>query len=162
MNRNYTLNEFLMIVKEFRKNYPALSLSTDLITGFPGETEKQFNNSLEILKSIEPDIVNVSRFGSRPKTAAKNMKNKNSAKIIKNRSKIAAELVDKLTLERNKGWLNWEGDVLISEKSKYGDWIGRNFAYKPVVIKSPENLMGKFLKVCIDDASLGYLIGHLS
>ncbi|MFX0133484.1 MAG: tRNA (N(6)-L-threonylcarbamoyladenosine(37)-C(2))-methylthiotransferase [Candidatus Hodarchaeota archaeon] len=161
MNRNYTTENFVKIINEFRSKFPLLTLSTDLIVGFPGETEEQFKNSLNLLEMIQPDIVNISRFGLRPKTKAKEMSNKISAEIIKNRSKLATELVNQLTLKRNKEWIDWEGEVLISEKSKYGDWMGRNYAYKPVVIKSSDNLFGKFLKVHIDKASPGYLIGHL-
>ncbi|MHA1299753.1 MAG: tRNA (N(6)-L-threonylcarbamoyladenosine(37)-C(2))-methylthiotransferase [Candidatus Helarchaeota archaeon] len=161
MNRNYNVQDFLSIVNDFRKKFPRLTISTDLIVGFPGETETQFSNSLKILEKIKPDIVNISRFGARPKTAAKSMKNRISANIIKNRSKKATELVNNLTLQRNYQWIGWEGNILISEKSKYGDWTGRNFAYKPVVIKSQENLLGKYLKVHIDKAGPGYLIGHL-
>ncbi|NVM03630.1 MAG: tRNA (N(6)-L-threonylcarbamoyladenosine(37)-C(2))-methylthiotransferase, partial [Candidatus Helarchaeota archaeon] len=70
MNRNYTIEDFLKIVKEFRIKFPLLTLSTDLIIGFPGETEVQFRNSLKLLENIKPDIVNISRFGQRPKTKA--------------------------------------------------------------------------------------------
>ena len=84
-----------------------------------------------------------------------------SVDIIKKRSKLATELINQLTLKRNKKWINWEGEVLVLEKSKYGDWMGRNYAYKPIVIKSSDNLFGKFIKVHIDEVSPGYLIGHL-
>ncbi|MHA1379946.1 MAG: tRNA (N(6)-L-threonylcarbamoyladenosine(37)-C(2))-methylthiotransferase [Candidatus Helarchaeota archaeon] len=158
MNRNYTIEDFLKIVREFRNKFPLLTLSTDLIIGFPGETEVQFKNSLKLLEKIKPDIVNISRFGRRPKTKAKKMNNQIPPDIIKKRSKIATDLVNQLTLERNKKWINWEGEVLVSEKSKYGDWIGRNYAYKPVVIKSSKNLLGKFIKIHVDKARPGYLV----
>lgn len=161
MNRNYTSNDFLTIVKEFRKKFPPLTLSTDLIVGFPGETEAQFNNSLKFLEDIQPDIVNISRFEPRPKTAAKKMKTKIPARIIESRSKKATKFINDLTIKRNLELIDWEGEVLISEKSKYGDWTGRNYAYKPIVIKSSKNLLGQFLKVHVDEASPGYLLGHL-
>ncbi|MFX1451653.1 MAG: tRNA (N(6)-L-threonylcarbamoyladenosine(37)-C(2))-methylthiotransferase [Promethearchaeota archaeon] len=161
MNRNYNSDDFLKIIKEFRNIHPLLTISTDLIIGFPGENEEQFINSLKLLETIKPDIINISRYGARPKTKAKKMENQLSADIIKNRSVKATELVNQITLERNKKWIDWEGEVLITEKSKYGDWMGRNFTYKPIVIKSSDNLFGKVIKVHIDEASPGYLIAHL-
>ncbi len=161
MNRNYTIEDVLKIIEEFRNKFPLLTLSTDLIIGFPGETEEQFQNSLKILEKINPDIVNISRFGQRPKTKAKKMNNQIPPDIIKKRSKTATELVNQLTLERNKKWINWEGEVLVSEKSKYGDWMGRNFAYKPIVIKSSDNLFGKFVIVNIDKVNPFVLFGKM-
>ncbi len=70
MRRFYTAAEFKSIVEAFREEFPDLTLATDIIVGFPGETEKAFNNTLKLLKEIQPDITNVSKFFARPKTAA--------------------------------------------------------------------------------------------
>ncbi len=82
---------------------------------------------------------------------------------IKRRSAVAAELARRISLERNKRWVGWVGEVLVDEKGKVdGSWVGRNFAYKPVAVKSTENLLGKTVKVKVEAAAGTYLKGTIS
>jgi threonylcarbamoyladenosine tRNA methylthiotransferase CDKAL1 len=149
MRRCYTIQEFKDTVATLRAAYPLLTLSTDIICGFPGENANAFENTLRLIREAQPDIVNVSKFFARPKTAAWEMHNLSIEKTeIKHRSAQAAELARKISLERNQRWLAWSGDILVDEKGKFaGSWVGRNFAYKPIVFKSDENLIGK--KLCV-------------
>jgi tRNA A37 methylthiotransferase MiaB len=62
-----------------------------------------------------------------------------------------------VSLEKNKKWLGWTGEILIDEKGKGQSWIGRNFAYKPIVVKSTKNLICKFLRVRVTKAFSTYL-----
>ncbi len=159
MRRFYTAQEFKGIVEAFREEFPDITVATDVIVGFPGETEEAFNNTLELLREIQPDVTNVSKFFARPKTAAWDMRDGLVDKEeTKRRSTVAAELAKKLSAKRNRNWVGWTGEVLVDEKGKVeGSWIGRNFAYKPIVIKSHEELLGKTLKVEITEASQTYL-----
>ena len=75
MNRKYSVNEFMKIVNEFRKTIPKITISTDVICGFPSETYEQFEDTLDLINEIKPDHLNISRFGARPGTAAQNMNN---------------------------------------------------------------------------------------
>jgi len=71
-------------------------------------------------------------------------------------------LAKKISAQRNKKWVGWRGEVLVDEKGKVeGSWIGRNFAYKPIVIKSNETLLGKALKVEVTETSITYLKGRI-
>ena len=80
----------------------------------------------------------------------------------KRRSAVAAELSKGLSAERNLRWVGWSGEVLVDEKGKVeGSWVGRNFAYKPVVVKSMDNLLGKTLQVKVVEASATYLNGDV-
>ena len=163
MRRFYTAQEFKAIVEAFREEFPDLTLATDVIVGFPGETEEAFNNTLKLMEEIQPDITNVSKFFARPKTAAWEMHDGLVEKEeIKRRSTVAAELAKKLSAKRNKNWVGWNGEVLVDEKGKVeGSWIARNFAYKPIVVKSSEDLLGKTLKVEVVEASQTYLKGKI-
>jgi threonylcarbamoyladenosine tRNA methylthiotransferase CDKAL1 len=163
MRRFYTAREFKAIVEAFREEFPDLTLATDVIVGFPGETEEAFNNTLKLLDEIQPDITNVSKFFARPKTAASEMRNSLVEKEeIKRRSTVASELAKNLSAKRNKNWVSWSGEVLVDEKGKIeGSWIARNFAYKPIVIKSNEDLLGKTLRVEVVEASMTYLKGKI-
>jgi threonylcarbamoyladenosine tRNA methylthiotransferase CDKAL1 len=163
MRRFYTAAEFKEIVKTFRAKFPQLTLATDVIVGFPGETAEAFQNTLELLEEVKPDVTNVSKFFARPKTVAARMKEGLVDKEeTKRRSTVTAELAKRLSAERNQRWVGWSGEVLIDEKGKVeGSWVGRNFAYKPIVVKSKDNLLGKTLQVKVVDALGTYLIGEL-
>lgn len=164
MRRLYTTKKFKEIVGAFRSEFPDLTLATDIIVGFPGETEQAFQNTLDLLMEVEPDVTNVSKFFARPKTAAWDMKDGLvDQEEIKRRSTTASNLVKKLSAKRNKRWVGWTGKILVDERGKISDtWVGRNFAYKPIVVKSKKNLLGKELKVKVVEASETYLRGSIT
>ncbi|MGB9842526.1 MAG: tRNA (N(6)-L-threonylcarbamoyladenosine(37)-C(2))-methylthiotransferase [Candidatus Bathyarchaeales archaeon] len=163
MRRGYTVKDFKEITATFRTAFPEITVATDVICGFPGETREAFENTLKLIAEVKPDIVNVSKFFPRPKTAAAAMQEDFvDANEVKWRSAEAAKLVKRIALERNQRWIGWSGEVLIDEKGKVpGSWIGRNFAYKPVVIKSQENMLGKMLRVKVVKAFSTHLMGTL-
>jgi len=155
MRRCYTTKEFKDIAAQFKKAFPQLTLSTDVICGFPGESSEAFEKTLNLLKEVKPDVVNVSKFFARPKTAALKMKEEFvELNEIKRRSILAAQLAKKIALERNQQWLGWRGEILVNEKGKVqNSWVGRNFAYKPItVISGKEDLLGKTVRVKIVNA----------
>ena len=152
MNRMYSADVFRRIVRTFRKEVPNMTVATDVICGFPGESEEAFKHTMELLEEVQPDVVNISKFFARPNTPAERMKPLPN-QTVKERSRKMAELVRQITLEKNKAWLNWEGKILIDEKGKTpSSWIGRNFAYKPITVRSNKNLLGKVLNVQISRA----------
>lgn len=162
MRRFYGAQEFKNICEAFRENFPDLTLATDVIVGFPGETEEAFQNTLKLLDEIKPDVTNVSKFFARPKTAAWEMQdNLVDKEETKRRSTLAADLAKKLSAECNSRWIGWSGKVLFDEKGKVeGSWVGRNFAYKPIAIKSADSLLGKTLQVKVTEALGTYLKGE--
>lgn len=161
MHRFYTTEEFKGIVNAFRAEFSDLTLATDVIVGFPGESAEAFENTLKLLEQVKPDVVNVSKFFARPKTEAAQMQN-GLVEIdeIKRRSNAAAQLAKRISLERNKHWVDWVGEILVDEKGKVeGSWVGRNFAYKPIVIKSSNDLLGKTVRAKVLEASASCLKG---
>jgi MiaB-like tRNA modifying enzyme len=147
MNRHYSVKDFKRVVRCFREELPGITMATDVICGFPGESEEAFEHTIELVKETQPDIVNVSRFFPRPGTPAKKMEQL-SHLVVKERSGKMASLAGEFSLERNRGWLGWEGRVLVDEVGKEaGSWVGRNFAYKPVVLRGDEDLFGRFVDV---------------
>lgn len=161
MGRGYSPETPLEIIGRFRHAFPELSLSTDVIVGFPTEEEDDFQETLSFLKKVEPDVVNVSKYGARPRTPASKMKDLPS-RVVKERCRVMMETVRELTLRRNRRWLGWRGPCLIDEKAVKGDgWMGRNPAYKPLVIASPKPLLGKIVHVEVVDATNTYLRGEI-
>ena len=160
MNRRYCVDEFKQIVYAFRSKFSKLTLSTDIIVGFPGETAEAFENTKQLIAEVKPDVVNVSKFFSRPGTPAEKL-DPLEPKELNHRSRQLSRLCKQISLEKNKNWLGWEGVVLFDEKGKGESWMGRNFAYKPVVVKTDECLLGRFAKVCVIDTFSTYIEAKL-
>jgi len=161
MGRNYKPSEVEGVVRDLRRFFPNISFSTDVIVGFPTETSKDFNETMKFVCSIKPDAVNISKFGAHPFTQAKKMKQVARADINKRSSRLAA-VVKKLLLENNKKWVGWSGEVLVDEVGrKPGTWVGRNFAYKPVVVYSQENLLGRAVEAKVVGAKSTHLLAEL-
>ena len=95
MRRNYKVNDFKKIIKKFRRHIPDIIISTDIICGFPTETKKDFEKTLNLIKEVKPEVLNISKFYPRPGTEAKKMKQL-STKEIKERSKELSTLYEKL------------------------------------------------------------------
>ena len=165
MKRGYTVENFKKTISAFEKEFPML-LATDIIVGFPTETEEDFQETLKLLEEIRFDMVNISRFGKRPGTEAANMQTLDSD-TMNRRSKKASQVAKKIIEEKNREWVGWKGKILINEIGKLvsigseKQYIGRNLSYKPVLIKSEKNLLGKELNVEIKDSTIGCLIGEI-
>lgn len=162
MRRFYFVNDFMKIVDAFRAYFPEITLATDVICGFPGESKEAFEKTLQLIEDVKPDVVNVSKFFARPRTAAAEMQGDFVPfQEIKRRSGIAAKLAKKVAFERNERWVGWTGEIFVDEVGKIsGSWVGRNFAYKPIVVKSDDDLLGKFLHVNVVQALLTHLEGE--
>jgi len=156
MNRKYSVEQFRKVVEAFRKNFPQLTLATDVICGFPGETKKAFKNTKQLISEVRPDVVNVSKFFARPKTPAEKLI-PIPPEELNRRSKEMSSLSRQVSFDQNKKWVGWTGKVFVDEKGKEGSWMGRNVAYKTVVIKTDENLLGRFVKVNVEKAFSTYL-----
>jgi len=158
MNRLYSTEHFEEIICHFREKIPDITIATDVICGFPGESNKAFNKTLKLIEETQPDIVNISKFFPRPHTAAEKMGPRVPLREVSERSRKMAQLSKKISLEKNRKWMGWGGKILVDEKGKVSNsWIGRNFAYKPIVVRSDEILLGKFVNVRVVKAFATYL-----
>lgn len=146
MKRKYTVEDFLKIVDRFRAKIPDITISTDIICGFPGETEEQSHDSLDLIRKVMPDVLNISKFWARPGTEAAEMNDQIAGLEIKKRSMILTEVFNNIGRIKNERWLDWEGEVMIDEPGKEGTMIGRNYAYKQVIVPGKHDL-GEVVKV---------------
>jgi len=160
MNRGHGSGLYVEAVECFRKELPELTLMTDIIVGYPTETERDFEETLEIIWRTKPDFVNVSRFFPRPGTPAENMKPQ-PPETVSRRIHRLNEVCEAAALERNERWIGWTGEALVDEWGIKGNWICRNYAYKPIAIKTDKNLMGKIIEVEVTDAKTFHLEGKL-
>ncbi len=159
MKRANTVEQFEQIVNNVKNEIKDMTLWTDIIVGHPGETEEDFLQTIDLIKKIEPDVVNISAYALRPGTEAQKMK-QIPTDVKKKRTQELAKLVQDISLKKNKKWINWEGDILIDEYNERNkNWVGRNYAYKPVAIKGDYKL-GDFVNVRITNALKTCLIGE--
>ena len=158
MKRGHTEKTFRDITNEFRKKFERFTISTDVIVGFPTETEEDFEDTLNLLENTKPDIVNLSKYSQRPGTSAAEMKQIDVTEV-KRRSKITYELINRISEKNNKNWIGWEGQVIFDEEHE-GQIRGRNFAYKPIFVKEKPKI-GQISTVKIIDATTHSLIGQI-
>jgi len=165
MRRKYTVREFKDAVKKLKADVPNLTLSTDMICGFPGETKEQFQESVQLIDEIKPDIVNANRFRIRPGTESAEMDNQILGGESKDRCKQLISMFEWSAFLINKKWLGWTGEVILDEIGKEGTdtIIGRNLSYKPIIIDNKENNLkiGDIKKIKITNYSKHDLKGEL-
>ena len=159
MKRGHTASTFRDVVNQFREKFGKFTISTDVIVGFPTETEEDFEMTMNLLRETNPDIVNLSRYSQRPGTDAAEMVQIDVAEV-KRRSKIAYELISDISRENNQKWVGWKGQVLFDEEFE-NQVRGRNFAYKPIFVNE-EPKIGQISSVEITEATNHSLIGRIT
>ncbi|MCD6331130.1 MAG: tRNA (N(6)-L-threonylcarbamoyladenosine(37)-C(2))-methylthiotransferase [Thermoplasmata archaeon] len=143
MRRGYTYEMFKEIVDEFRKKFDNLHFATDIIVAFPGESEEDFQMTVEAIKELKPDVVNITRFSPRPNTPAAKMK-KLPTQVAKERSRKLTCVVNQISYENNLRYVGKIYKALILEE--YKEWkVGKIDNYKSVFVDKAE--LGKFIKV---------------
>src|SRR5271157_1015841 len=158
MKRRYDNEDLAYIFSYFRETFPQFAIATDIITGYPDEKQSEFQDTLDFLQKYNPDVTNVSKFSSRPGTLARQSKPLDS-KIVKERSKRAAELVSQISYERNSKWVGWEGQVLLNEIGKNNSIMGRNPYYKCIVVN--EGKIGDLIYAKIVAAKKNFCLGTI-
>ena len=156
MNRKYTTEQFREIVKMLRDIYSDVNLTTDIIVGFPGETEEEFKTTYNFLKEINFYKMHIFKYSPRKGTKADLMPNQIDGSIKEKRSKKLIELSDKNQLEYNKSYLGKEVEVLFEEQ-KEGIYQGHTQNYILVHCKSKQNLENKIEKVKCEKALNEYI-----
>ena len=154
MNRKYTVEEFREVTKILRKYFKDVNLTTDIIVGFPGETEEEFNKTYEFLKEIKFYKMHVFKYSPREGTKAATMLNQVDGKIKEQRSQKLIELSNKNQKEYNEKYKNTNLQVLFEEKTD-GMWTGYTKNYVKVYFKSDENLENKIVEVEAEKFTIG-------
>ena len=132
MKRGHSAETFLGAVRIFRDRIPELTIATDVIVGYPSETEQDFQQTINLLQVAQPDIVNLSKYSARPGVSAASEK-KVDSHITKRRTQYLDKIVKDISSARNSRWLGWTGEVIIDEIHK-NCIQGRNYAYKPIMV----------------------------
>ncbi len=161
MRRMETRKYFIDLVAQLRLEVDELVLATDIIVGFPGESQKDFEATKGLLQEVRPTIVNLSKYTDRPETLASQMSPKIPTKTKASRSRELTKLIRSITQSELKKWIGWEGNILIDEFGKQtNQFVGRNTSYLPVLIEDGNLSLGQFLKTHVTDTGPTYLIGE--
>ena len=154
MNRRYTVSEYKKLFDSIKNKVPNVSITTDIIVGFPNETEEDFQKTLDIVNYCKFDGAYTFIFSKRVGTVAALMEDKVSLEEKEKRLHKLNELVNKYSLESNQKYLNKDVEVLVTGKSDRGDnkVCGYTDTMKLVNIVGSEDLIGKIVNVKITDA----------
>jgi len=154
MNRKYKAADFEKACTTLKKAFPDLTLATDIIVGFPPESEEDFDASMALMEKMRPDIINISRFTPRPNTPAALLKPLKS-EILKERSSRMSALCRQLSLENAKRFVGRKDRVLVLESSKKG-LLGRSSNFRCVALKDGQP--GAFIEARFEKAFAKYLL----
>ena len=160
MNRNHTVEEYLNLIERLKKTNPLVKFSSDFIIGYPGETDKDFNKTLELLKRVE--FINSYSFiySPRPGTPASKMEEVKSD-LSKERLIIFQKTAEEIKTKYKKSLFNKKVKVLFENKVKNDEsFFGRDEYQNPVIAKSNENLQGKIKEVNIINGNSNTLFGE--
>ena len=157
MRRRYTVSQFMELVDELRSGCPDISIATDMICGFPGETNEDHAKSVELIRELRADTVNITRFSARPGTDAASMEQVHG-RISAERSAELTRVKNETELDVNSAMVGRRYRALATERGKEGT-IVRTGNYRPVVIRE-EVPLGTFLDVEVTENRPTYLLGR--
>lgn len=157
MNRRYTTNQFIEIVELLRKNFEDVILTTDIIVGFPGETEDEFNKTYKFLEKIKFYKMHIFKYSPRKGTKASIMPNQIDGSKKEERSQKLIELSNKNQKEYNEKYIGKQIEVLFEEK-KEGYYHGHTKNYLLAYLKTDQNIENKILKVKCKKAEIDHII----
>lgn len=158
MRRGYSVDDFRRQVAAARAQFPDLHLSTDVIVGFPGETEAEHRATEELIAEVAPETVNVTRFSPRPGTVAARLR-PCPPRVAKRRSRSLTLLRQRLARERLERWIGRSERARVVEYGIRGSAVARLDNYLPVVLAERPPL-GSDVEVRVDGARSTYLVGR--
>ena len=164
MNRKYTKQQYLELVEKMKKEIPNLTLSTDIIVGFPGETDEDFEDTLDVVKKVNFEQVYMFIYSRRVGTPADRMQNQVPEEQKHIRFEKLKKLVEEQIEEKNKKYINTIQKVLVEGKSKNNEDMltGRTDSNKVVIFKGNDNLIGQIINLKIVSEHMWYLKGEVN
>jgi tRNA-2-methylthio-N6-dimethylallyladenosine synthase len=160
MRRTYTTDLWLDRLTKARELMPGITVATDIIVGFPGETDEQFQHTLDVLEAADCDKVHVAMYSPRPGTLSARWEDDVPSDVKHARHQAVEELQVRLCTARNAARIGQQVEVLIDSKNK-GRWGGRSRGNTLVHVADERNLLGSIVDVRITESSPWYLIGEV-
>ena len=163
MNRVYTKEQYLNLVEKMKKMIPDVKFSTDIIVGFPGETEEDFEDTLDVVKKVRYEQIFMFIYSRRKGTPADKMENQIPEEIKHKRFDRLKELYEKLVEENNKEYIGKTFEMLVEGYSKTNDnyLTGRTDTNKVVIFEGNKDIIGKVVNIRIISDHKWYLKGEV-
>ena len=160
MNRNYTTAEYEKIVESIRETFPDAAITTDIMTGFPGETQVEFEQTCNFVERIGFSQAHIFKFSARKGTKAAKMPNQIPLSEKERRSKILFEICEKSKEFYRAKYIGKNMDVLFEQK-RGKLWEGLTVNYIPVQAEHDADLVGKIMNVRLEKSLNGVILGHI-
>ena len=163
MNRRYTKEQYLELVEKMKARIPKLTLSTDIIVGFPGETEEDFEDTLDVIRKVNYEQVYMFIYSRRVGTPGDKMENQVPEQVKHERFNRLKALVEMQIAEKNKTYIGTTQYVLVEGKSKNNDNMltGRTDSNKVVIFDGKDGDIGKLLPIRIVSEHMWYIKGRV-
>ena len=163
MRRPYSIEKFRQIIEKLREIRPDIYISTDIIVGFPGETDEDFEATRSAFEAIGFDMAYIFKYSVRPGTTAEPAGDPISKETKEARNQILLDILSRSSLARNQSLVGTTQEVLLEGKAKRGKnmFIGRTRGYRKVIVSASERLIGELVDVHITDATVSSLSGEL-
>ena len=163
MRRPYSIEKFRQIIDKLRAIRPDIYISTDIIVGFPGETDADFEATRSAFEAIGFDMAYIFKYSVRPGTTAEPEGDPISKETKEERNQVLLDILGRSSLARNQSLVGTTQEVLLEGKAKRGDnmFIGRTRGYRKVIVPASERLVGELVDVHITDATVSSLNGEL-
>ena len=163
MRRPYTIEKFKSIIAELRKVRPDMYISTDIIVGFPGETDEDFELTRQAFEDVGFDMAYLFKYSVRPGTTAEPLGDPITKEQKEQRNQILLEILRKSSLARNEALIGKSEDVLFEGPAKKGDhmFVGRTAGNRVVIVKASPRLIGQIVPVRFTRVTASTLFGEL-
>ena len=162
MRRGYTVEQYLKIVEEARRLVPGISITTDILVGFPGETEEDFERTLEVVRYVQFDDAYMYRYSPRPGTLAARFPDDVPEEEKLRRLDEVIRLQREITRRVNERLVGSEVEVLVEAPARRDGMLGRTRTDKPVVVKGEGLKVGDFVKVRVTGTTGPTLLGEVT
>ena len=159
MRRGHTIGQYLDIVSKFKSAIPDLTLAVDVIVGYPTETDEDFDMTVDLLETVRPSLIHLSKYQHRKGAISSSLK-VIPHDVMKKRSKFLSEIKSKITENENRELVGSYQNVLVIEKGSKGGFIAKTDSYIPVIVDDAE--LGTFVRVKIIEATSTYLKSELA
>ena len=161
MRRGYTIEKYMRIIEKIRNRLGEVSIATDIIVGFPGETVEQFENTVQVLQELNPDMTHLARYSPRPGTySAEKMEDDVPPEEKMRRFRIIEKMQETFSSKINSTYLGRSVPILFEDKSKTR-WRGRTPTNKIVFVENDIDLRGKIRNVTINWAGPWSMLGEV-
>ncbi len=150
MNRRYTAKHYCRLIKAVRRKNPGISITTDVIVGFPGETSEQFDNTVKLFEDLSFDLAYIAQFSPRPQTAAAKLSDDVSREEKRRRARVLTDILKRTALENKQKLIGKIEKVLVDGVNKRNKYFGKTSSYQTVLFPAPaevDNLIGYFVSV---------------